>query len=118
MGDMHISDLSAFIIQLAAIAAVFAGIVGYFGRYIKKIARLERVVFDENDKERYITRFKFEDMDSKITKKLDAIMSAVNLINDVQMVELDVQIQTCEQGDLRMRLIQEKEKLNNKRGIL
>ena len=118
MLEISINDLTIFVIQLGAMGAVIAGIVKWVNTKLNRINKLERCVFDEDGAERYVTKYKFNDTTSKIMNKLDQIADAVNLVNEVQMVELDVQIETCLNDDLRNKLIKEKEKLHKRRGLI
>ena len=117
---MHITldDLIKFIVAIGGAGAVIAGIVKWVNSKLKDIVKLNRVVFDENGFERYVTRFKFDEANDKILAKLDALIEAVNHISESQIVQLDVQVETCDKPDLRKRLMQEKEKLNKQRGIV
>ena len=114
MLNIAVGDLIRVVVELGAVFGVFSIIVSWINRKLKRIDKLERVVFNEHGGQRYATVYKF----AEIEDKLDRIMKAINNVNESQMVQLDVQIETCCEDDLRIRLEEEKQKLNEKRGIV
>lgn len=113
-----ITELAAFLTQLGIIAAFFFAIYKWINKHIKSIEKLTKSVYDDDGNERYVTRAAYDASQANILAKLDKIMAAVNLMNDVQLVALDAQISACTDSDTRIVLMAERKKLNERRGIV
>ena len=115
MLEVSLRDIIAFIVTLGSCIAAVKLIMKPWIDKGKRIERLERVVFDENGNERYVTRFTYQDQNRAIIERLDSLIESVNTIGYSQAVLLDVQIEMCDRDDLRERLMAEKNKLDKKR---
>ena len=107
-------ELTVNLPDLIAIIVAYTSLLIWVNHKLKRIERLERVVFDENGQQRYANVYVYKD----VMEKLNEISDAIILMNHAQMIQIDVQIEYCENSTVRHKLEAVRDELNKKRGIV
>jgi|GEM_PF-6342132 len=103
---------------LSAAGTAIIAVVVWFNKKMARLEKLERAVFDEDGKERYITAHHCNHQHQELIERMESMGKAIVLMNKAQMRYIHAVIDLMDDGDAKKRLLEVRDELSDNRKIL